>query len=270
MPELPEVEVIKTIIKNKIKNNIINYAIIRTNKLRYNIPSEIFTLYNQKIINVKRRGRYLILILLNNAIIIHLGMSGSLTIIKKNILPTKHDYIDLIINNKFVLRYNDPRKFGFWLWESLQYKTNIFLSKLGLEPLHVEFNNLYMYNIIQTKKIPIKVLLMENNIITGVGNIYANESLFLSKILPFRVAKDLSFIEITNLVKNIKYILTQSIIYGGTTINNYKQPNNILGNFTQYLHVYNKANQPCYICNTMIIKIYQRNRSSFYCPNCQK
>ncbi|QJC31426.1 bifunctional DNA-formamidopyrimidine glycosylase/DNA-(apurinic or apyrimidinic site) lyase [Enterobacteriaceae endosymbiont of Macroplea mutica] len=272
MPELPEVEVIKQLIKKELQNTIISFAIVRTNKLRYNIPDEISTINNQKIIDIKRKGRYIILILLYNTIIIHLGMTGNLIIFKTNLIaPTKHDHIDLIINNNWILRYNDPRKFGFWLWETQYYIQNNFLQKLGIEPLHDKFNAFYLYQKTKYSKMPIKVLLMTNSIVTGIGNIYANEILFFSKILPFRKSNSLCYNEVKLVVIYTKKILMKSIKYGGTTISNYKQPNQNIGKFTQYLCIYNKAKQLCCKCQKNIIqKILQRNRSSFFCIYCQK
>ncbi|QJC37922.1 bifunctional DNA-formamidopyrimidine glycosylase/DNA-(apurinic or apyrimidinic site) lyase [Enterobacteriaceae endosymbiont of Donacia bicoloricornis] len=272
MPELPEVEVIKNMIKPFLKGKIINYSIVRTKKLKYIIPINIFKIKNKKILDIKRRGRYIIIILLKNTIIIHLGMTGILSIInnKNNIFYDKHDHIDLIINNNFILRYTDIRKFGFWIWETKDYKKNIFLKKLGPEPLKNKFNNLYLYEFTKKKNIYIKTLIMDNKIVTGIGNIYANESLFLSKISPFRISHTLNLKEITILVKNIKYILYKSIKYGGSTINNYKLPNNNIGNFTQYFFVYGRKNKLCKICKEQIISKTQRNRSTFFCYKCQK
>ncbi|QJC34696.1 bifunctional DNA-formamidopyrimidine glycosylase/DNA-(apurinic or apyrimidinic site) lyase [Enterobacteriaceae endosymbiont of Donacia crassipes] len=273
MPELPEVEVIKNMIQPLLKGKIINYSIIRVKKLKYIIPNEIIEINNQKILNIKRRGRYILLILINNTIIIHLGMTGKLFLlnnIKNSFQYHKHDHIDLIIDNNLILRYTDIRKFGFWLWEKKNYKTNIFLKKLGFEPLTNEFNNLYLYNISKKKNLPIKILIMDNKIVTGIGNIYANESLFISNILPTRNSSTLSFKEITFLVKNIKYILSQSIKYGGSTIIDYRLPDNNIGTYSKYLYVYGKKNKLCKICYTKIIKINQRNRSTFFCYKCQK
>ncbi|QJC30160.1 bifunctional DNA-formamidopyrimidine glycosylase/DNA-(apurinic or apyrimidinic site) lyase [Enterobacteriaceae endosymbiont of Plateumaris sericea] len=270
MPELPEIEVIKNIILPYLKGYIINYSIVRNIKLKYLIPKEIINISNQKIIDIKRRGRYIIFLLQNNSIIIHLGMTGNLLIInKKNIKIFKHDHIDLIINNNIILRYSDVRRFGFWIWCNKNYKENIFLKKLGLEPLSNEFNKIYLYKITQKKKIPIKVLLMMNEIVVGIGNIYSNESLFISKILPYRKSNTLTFIEIDILIKNIKYILYKSIINGGTSICNYINPYNKKGSFNKFIFVYGRNNKLCKICKTKIVKIIQRNRSTFFCSVCQ-
>ncbi|QJC33881.1 bifunctional DNA-formamidopyrimidine glycosylase/DNA-(apurinic or apyrimidinic site) lyase [Enterobacteriaceae endosymbiont of Donacia provostii] len=274
MPELPEVEVIKNIIKPLLMGKIISYSIVRIKKLKYIISKNIVKINNQKILNIKRRGRYILIILLQNTIIIHLGMTGKLFIInniKKNILTyNKHDHIDLIINHNLILRYTDIRRFGFWLWEKKNYKKNIFLKKLGPEPLEYKFNDIYLYNISRKKNVPIKILLMNNNIVTGIGNIYANESLFKSNIMPTRQSKTLNFQEITYLVKNIKYILNKSIKHGGSTIINYRLPNKNIGNYSKYFYVYGRENKFCKKCSTIITKIKQRNRSTFFCYKCQK
>ncbi|QJC28384.1 bifunctional DNA-formamidopyrimidine glycosylase/DNA-(apurinic or apyrimidinic site) lyase [Enterobacteriaceae endosymbiont of Plateumaris braccata] len=269
MPELPEIEVIKNLIYPFLKGYNITYSIVRNKKLKYLIPKEIIFINNQKIINVKRRGRYIILILQNNSIIIHLGMTGNLLIIKDNKKINKNDHIDLIIDNHIILRYSDIRKFGFWIWYNKNYKNNVFIKKLGPEPLTKSFNNLYLYKITQKKKIPIKVLLMMNEIVVGIGNIYSNESLFISKILPYRKANTLTFTEINILVKKIKYILYKSIKNGGTSICNYIDPYGKKGNFSKFLFVYKRNNKLCKICQTKIFKMIHRNRSTFFCSVCQ-
>ncbi|QJC33065.1 bifunctional DNA-formamidopyrimidine glycosylase/DNA-(apurinic or apyrimidinic site) lyase [Enterobacteriaceae endosymbiont of Donacia semicuprea] len=271
MPELPEVEVTKKIIKPYLKGKIINYSIVRNKKLKYFVSDNIVKINNQKILDIKRRGRYIIIILVNNTIIIHLGMTGKLFLINKQYYSyNKHDHIDLIINNNLILRYTDTRKFGFWLWGEKNYQENIFLKKLGPEPLEYSFNNIYLYNFTQKKNIFIKIMLMDNNIVTGIGNIYANEILFLSKILPTRISNTLNFEEITLLVKNIKFILNKSIKYGGSSICDYRQPNGNIGNFYKYFFVYGKKDKLCKICKKKIIKIILRNRSTFFCNKCQK
>ncbi|QJC29272.1 bifunctional DNA-formamidopyrimidine glycosylase/DNA-(apurinic or apyrimidinic site) lyase [Enterobacteriaceae endosymbiont of Plateumaris rustica] len=269
MPELPEIEIIKNIISPYLKGYNINYSIVRNKKLKYLIPKEIININNQKIINIKRRGRYIIFLLQNNSIIVHLGMTGNLLIIKKYKKILKNDHIDLIINNNIILRYSDIRKFGFWIWSDKNYKKNKFLNKLGPEPLNNKFNSTYLYQITQIKKIPIKVLLMMNEIVVGIGNIYSNESLFISKILPYRKSNTLTFIEIDILVKNIKHILYISIKNGGTSICNYIDPYGKKGNFSKFLFVYGRNNKLCKICKTKIFKMIHRNRSTFFCSICQ-
>ncbi|VAY02195.1 Formamidopyrimidine-DNA glycosylase [Arsenophonus endosymbiont of Aleurodicus dispersus] len=269
MPELPEVEASRRGIEPYLVGNKIEYSIVRNSKLRWPVAPEILYITNQSVISVKRRAKYLLIQLQHGWIIIHLGMSGSIRILTKEQLAEKHDHIDLIFSNGITLRYTDPRRFGAWLWTDDLNNCSV-LSHLGPEPLSIDFNANYLYQRAKNKKIAIKPCLMDNKIVVGVGNIYANESLFASKIMPTRAAYSLTKKEISNLVINIKQVLQCSIERGGTTLKDFFQSDGEPGYFAQQLFIYGKKGKPCLHCGQLIQSIKIGQRSTFFCHNCQK
>ncbi len=269
MPELPEVETIKNELKKYCLNKKINKILIYTKQLKYKISKEIKKIKGQKIIKIKRYAKYLLIKTNIYYILIHLGMSGNILLLNNKKKKNKHDHLDIQLNNK-IIRYNDVRKFGFILLFKSKKKIKKIISKLGPEPLKKKFNPKYLFKITSKKKICIHNLIMNSKIISGIGNIYANESLYLSKIKPYRKSNTLNYKKIKNLVKNIKLILKKSIFYKGTTIRNYKNINNNYGFFQNKLKVYQKLGKKCYICKYKIKKVKKYGRSLYFCPKCQK
>ncbi|MCV2525550.1 MAG: bifunctional DNA-formamidopyrimidine glycosylase/DNA-(apurinic or apyrimidinic site) lyase, partial [Candidatus Lightella neohaematopini] len=223
---------------------------------------------NQVIINIIRRAKYILLELKNGFIIIHLGMSGKLEILNKNIKPKNHDHIDFVMNNNMIIRYNDSRKFGSLVWSNKYHLPKNILN-LGIEPLSNDFNYNWFCNNIYNKNSLIKPLLMSTKWIVGIGNIYANEILFASGIMPTRIIKTLNHNEIKILIYNIKKILLYSISLGGSTINNFSC-NRLTGMFSKKLQVYGRYNAKCNKCMNIIKVIRMNNRSTFFCDVCQK
>lgn len=269
MPELPEVENIVNDIKAILVNKIILYVIVINVKLRWHIPIEIRKLKNVRILNIYRRGRYIIFKLSSGYIVIHLGMTGSLFLLFRKLTYRKHDHLDLCISNDIVLRYFDVRRFGFWLWFNDKKSKNIFFNKFGPEPLSNNFNYFYLYKLTRFKRISIKNLLMNNKYVVGIGNIYANESLFYSKIMPIRLSMSITFNECILLVNVIKKILLNAIKNNGTTIKDFRRINGKSGSFKKYLQVYGRKNKLCNECNNLLIYFKQNGRSSFFCKYCQ-
>ena len=269
MPELPEIETIKTGIQHLCTQTIREIKIWQ-NKLRYPVPNELNKVtQNLKIQKITRRAKYLILELSNSSgIIIHLGMSGSLTMVEHNLPRLKHDHVEFILDTT-TLRYNDPRRFGCILYSKTPYEHDLFKS-LGPEPLTDAFNSAYLLDKLNKRNSSIKQLIMDNNIVVGVGNIYACESLFLAKILPTRPGKSITKNEAELLVNCIKQVLASAIKQGGSTLRDYKQADGNLGYFQHTHNVYAKANKPCKICNSQILEQRLGQRNSFYCPQCQK
>lgn len=268
MPELPEVETATQGIKPYAINKKIKSVNIREYKLREQVSKELKDLKDVKIINAFRRAKYIIIELSNNQyIIIHLGMSGSLTVQKPTNPIKKHSHVDIVLEDETILRYNDPRKFGMVLLVD-NYLDNKYIKKCGIEPLTDEFLNNYLLNASKNKKMPIKNFLMKNEIVVGIGNIYASESLFKAKIRPDREAKSISGKDYLNLSNIIQEILEESIIKGGTTLKDHQSGLGESGNFQNELFVYGQNN--CKICNTLISKIKQNGRTSFFCNYCQK
>ena len=268
MPELPEVETSRRGIEPHLVGNILHYAIVRNSKLRWPVSEKIKTLLDEPILSVKRRAKYLLIELNQGWIIVHLGMSGSVRILPEEQPEEKHDHIDLVFGDGKVLRYTDPRRFGAWLWcEDLA--TSSVLAHLGPEPLSAQFNAQYLYQQSKNKKIAIKPWLMDNKLVVGVGNIYANEALFSSGIMPDRKASSLTEQECDVLVNAIKAVLTRSIEQGGTTLKDFLQSDGKPGYFAQELFVYGRKDKACLICGHTIESIKQGQRSTFFCRHCQ-
>ncbi len=265
MPELPEVEVTKRGIEPHIQGQIVTHVIVRNNRLRWPVPDSLMDLVGQTILKVTRRAKYLQLHTESGIVTIHLGMSGSLRVLPTSMPPEKHDHIDVWLSNGEMLRYNDPRRFGAWLWPETQV-----LDHLGPEPLSDEFTAHYLYEKAQIRKIPVKTFLMTNAVVVGVGNIYANESLFRAHILPLRLANTLSFSDCSRLVQDIKTVLKNAIEQGGTTLKDFKNADGKPGYFAQKLQVYGRADQPCDVCGTPLVGVKIAQRATVYCPQCQK
>ena len=272
MPELPEVETSRRGIEPHILNKTIKDVVIRQHKLRWPIPKSLpDKIKHQKLVQVDRRGKYLLLNFDNNdTVIIHLGMSGSLRICTPSTTIGKHDHIDFIFSNKKVLRLNDPRKFGCVLWTNKTIDEHKLLSKLGPEPLGDEFNAEYLYTQSRKRNCSIKTFIMNSHVVVGVGNIYASESLFMAGINPIRKAGSLSRPRCDKLVIAIKKILDAAIKQGGTTLRDFTRENGQPGYFAQKLQVYGRADEACTKCGKLIRQINQQNRSTFYCTTCQK
>jgi formamidopyrimidine-DNA glycosylase len=287
MPELPEIEVTKrSLFKKIIKAKIIDIKIYNKN-LRYKI-TDSFSKYliNQKLLKISRRSKYLIFHFKKKLLLAHLGMSGKLLLIRsggKKIYKTsfyydlnlieKHNHIYFILNNGLTMIYNDIRRFGFFkLYDTKKINSIAFLKKLGLEPLNKKFNFKYFKHSILKKKKNIKCLLMDQTFVSGLGNIYVNEVLFMSKIFPLRKCNNLRKNEIIALIFNIKKILKTAISKGGSSIKNYQSALGKSGRFQQFFRVYGQENKNCsrISCNGKIKKINISNRSSFFCNKCQK
>ena len=287
MPELPEVEVVKKSLQKRLTDLKIKDVKIINRNLRYKLDEiNLKKLKNKKIIKVKRRSKY-ILIDLNNAqtILIHLGMTGKfffntkLNQYKKlsfyyqdDTINNKHNHI--IFNfNRFKLIYNDVRKFGFIkLFRTYDIFNNNHLKKLGPEPLSKKFNVKYFKIKIHKKNRKIKDILMDQKFIAGLGNIYVNEILFLSKINPSKVVQKLTFKNITRIIKYTKFVLKKSIKLGGSSIKDFKNTSGIKGKFQQNFNVYGRSQLNCIKsnCRGIIKRILISKRSTYYCNICQK
>ncbi|CZF82822.1 bifunctional DNA-formamidopyrimidine glycosylase/DNA-(apurinic or apyrimidinic site) lyase [Grimontia marina] len=269
MPELPEVEVSRMGIKPHATDQVVTKLEVRQPKLRWPVPDTLFDIEGQTIRAVKRRAKYLLLETDIGYALVHLGMSGSLRVLPKATAPDKHDHVDLHLSNGKVIRYNDPRRFGAWLWQE-KGGDHPALEKLGPEPLTDAFTGEYLFERAQGKRTAIKQFIMDNAVVVGVGNIYANESLFTSRIHPKRPAGQLSLEEANMLAADIKGVLVTAIKQGGTTLKDFTQADGKPGYFAQELLVYGRQGKPCPECGTELesVKIGQRN--TVFCPECQK
>ena len=269
MPELPEVETTKRGLEPLIVNRKILSAHIYKKKLRWEIPSHLIkTLKKKKINNISRRAKYLLIGLGDGQLVIHLGMSGSMSVVPSIEPLKKHHHFELKLDNLTSIRFHDPRRFGSILWQVNGSQLKL-LGNLGPEPLSYEFNNEVLYKASIGKSKNIKTFIMDSKVVVGVGNIYASESLFLAGISPKRLSGKTSKNRYKNLTKSIKKILTDAINNGGTTLNDFSNIDGNPGYFSQVLSVYGREGMPCVRCNVKIKKIIQNQRSTYYCPKCQ-
>ncbi len=287
MPELPEVEIVKRSLKNKVRYKKIKKVIISNRNLRFKIQKKFENnLNNKSIIKVDRFSKYIILTLSSKKYcIIHLGMSGTLHLVnydRKDIatnlsfyhsrtLPNKHNHIKIKFS-KFMIVYNDPRRFGFFKILNTKEELKNFFSKYGPEAISNEINYKYLKIKLKNKEKNIKNFLLDQNYISGIGNIYANEILFHSKINPFKKSKKINKNQIIKLVKNSKIILNLAIKLGGSSIRDFKNTHGVGGLFQNEFKVYGRENKNCIRlnCKGKILKIFISNRSTFFCNMCQK
>lgn len=270
MPELPEVEVSRQGIQPHIEKQVIEKIIVRQPQLRWIIPTQIQDAQGQIIKAVKRRAKYLLIETKTGHIILHLGMSGSLTVQSANKAPTKHDHVDIVLASGQCLRLNDPRRFGACLWWPINEQEPKILANLGPEPLTSAFDGDYLFAQSRKRSGPVKNFIMDNKVVVGVGNIYASESLFLAGIDPRRATNKISEKRYHQLAGHIKIVLERAIKQGGTTLKDFLGADGKPGYFKQELNVYGRKDEPCHICDTLIRAQVIGQRNSYYCHRCQK
>ena len=287
MPELPEVEIVKQSLAKKIQKKIIKKVIIKNRNLRFKIPLKFEELLQNKIIKkVTRFSKYLILNFSDGSFcLIHLGMSGTIHLIKKNNfnkltntsfynspdLPKKHNHVEIQFQDIKVI-YNDPRRFGFFKFINNKQELIDRFNHLGPEPFFKNFNSKYLLNYFLTKKKDIKSFLLDQKFVSGIGNIYASEILFLSKINPATSAMKLSKKDCKKIISFSRSVLKKAIKKGGSSIRDFKNTAGQSGNFQKEFKVYQRENQNCLRnkCAGKIKKIFISNRSTFFCNICQK
>jgi len=268
MPELPEVETTKNGLEKILTKKKITKVEILNSNLRWIVDEAIRSMINnQTIRSFSRRGKYILFNLDKGHLMIHLGMSGKINVVDINEPLKKHDHFLLYFNNQ-VMRFNDPRRFGsiFYL-KDLNHKL---LNNLGVEPLEDSFHKNYLFENSRNKTQNVKAFIMDSKIVVGVGNIYACESLYNAGINPKTKSNKISKQRYLNLTENIKKVLNKAIKAGGTTLQDFAKVDGKPGYFSQELSVYGRENENCYNCNGKIIRIVQNQRSTFYCPKCQK
>ncbi|WP_417596244.1 bifunctional DNA-formamidopyrimidine glycosylase/DNA-(apurinic or apyrimidinic site) lyase [Oceanospirillum sp.] len=273
MPELPEVETTRKGVSPYCLKQRVKQLIVRQPSLRWPIPDDLSPqICNKQINKVERRGKYLLFHFDHGTLIMHLGMSGSLRVLLANTSGepvNKHDHVDIIMESGDILRYHDPRRFGAILWTDQPVEEHKLIAHLGPEPLSDLFNADYLAQRCAKRKTAIKSLIMDSKVVVGVGNIYANEALFLSGIHPQQAAGSLKPGQLAQLTDNIKKVLQRSIEQGGTTLKDFVGGDGKPGYFAQQLNVYGRAGSDCLHCKTELKEIRQNNRSSVFCPQCQ-
>lgn len=268
MPELPEVEVTRRGIADRLDGRELECAVLRAPTLRYPVmPALAKKLAGLTLREAKRRGKYLLLDFGKGHLLIHLGMSGSLRFVTPDIPPQKHDHADFCFGEQ-ILRFTDPRRFGAILWLDGDPLQHPLLAKLGIEPLERGFTAAWLHQALGGKTVPIKQAIMDGHLVVGVGNIYASESLFDAGIDPRTPANGLTPARHSLLVPAIKKILRAAIRAGGSTLRDFCGPEG-MGDFQVKHRVYGRAGESCFRCGTPIRQIRQGQRSTYFCPRCQ-
>ena len=273
MPELPEVETTRRGIEPHVEGKRITKMVVRERRLRWPIPASLEArLAGQTVNGVERRGKYLLLRIDNGSLIVHLGMSGSLRVLEPGTQQPlkKHDHVELVFDDNTVLRYHDPRRFGCILWQDDPVSDHPLIETLGPEPLDDDFNARALFARSRGRKAPIKTFIMDSKVVVGVGNIYANESLFFAGINPQRAAGNVSLARYEKLVECIKHVLARAIEVGGTTLRDFTGSDGQPGYFAQSLQVYGRTGLPCNNCKAPLKEVRLGQRSTVYCTRCQR
>lgn len=269
MPELPEVETTRRGIEPFLLGKVVQQLCIHNPSLRWPVPAEVAQLQGARVQAVRRRGKYLLLDVNTGSAIVHLGMSGSLRICSTAEPRRKHDHVEWQLASGQVMRFHDPRRFGCLLWQSIDDPLHPLLASLGPEPLGDEFDGDYLFERSRKRSGAIKNLIMNSQIVVGVGNIYASEALFMAGIRPGRAARRLTRREAGLLSEAIRQVLTRAIHQGGTTLRDFVNSDGNPGYFAQSLNVYGREGEPCPVCEAAIVQRTIGQRSSFYCRQCQ-
>jgi formamidopyrimidine-DNA glycosylase len=246
-------------------------ALVRERRLRWPIDKKFESaVKNQTVRRVERRAKYILIGFDSGTAIVHLGMSGSLRLLSSGVPPRTHDHWDLELDSGQVLRFHDPRRFGSLVWTPDDPLLHPLLAKLAPEPLSEDFNADYLYRATRKRAVAIKHLIMNSQIVVGVGNIYASEALFRARISPRRAARRITREESKTLVRAIKDVLSEAIKIGGTTLRDYVNAEGTPGYFSQRLYVYERSKEPCRVCKSPIRQFTQGQRSTYWCASCQR
>jgi len=240
-------------------------------RLRYPLPRDLpRKVAGQRIVRVGRRAKYLLLELESGTLLLHLGMSGNLRVVPAATPRLRHDHFDLLLDSGVALRFNDPRRFGSLIYTSGEPREHPLLERLGPEPFSAAFDADYLYRITRGRRVALKQLLMNSQLVVGVGNIYASEALFRARLRPGRAARTLTRADAARLVRAVRTVLRQAIRAGGTTLRDYLGADGAPGYFRQRLYVYERRGKSCRRCGTPVRAMTQGQRSTYYCPSCQK
>jgi formamidopyrimidine-DNA glycosylase len=269
MPELPEVEVTRRGLVPQLAGRVISGVAVRERRLRWPVPRAVHALAGRTVRGIRRRGKYLLVDCGGGHLILHLGMSGSLRVLPAGTPPGKHDHFDLLLGDR-LLRLRDPRRFGAVLWTDGELDAHPLLAHLGVEPLSRSLDATHLHALTRGCRIAIKNFLMDGRRVVGVGNIYASESLFRSGINPRKRAGRLSLHECSGLAKAIKATLQVAIKAGGSTLRDFAGADGAAGYAQQRHLVYDRAGKKCRRCATPIRKLVQGQRSTYFCPTCQR
>lgn len=270
MPELPEVETIRRGLAPHCVGRRIETAVVRNPNLRWPVPPDLARqVAGQTILGLSRRGKYLVAALPHGALILHLGMSGSLRVVDSATPAGVHDHVDLVLDSGACVRLRDPRRFGAVLWTEADAARHPLLAKLGVEPLSAGFDGDCLHRLAQGRTAAVKAFLMDSHIVAGVGNIYANEALFHARIRPTTAAGRISRPRYARLATAIRATLLRAIEAGGSSLRDFVNSAGEPGYFQQQYQVYGRSGEPCRVCGRPLRHVRQGQRSTFYCPQCQ-
>ena len=271
MPELPEVETTRQGLLPHVVGRRIRGAVVRNPNLRWPVPGDLSRrLEGEEVLDVRRRGKYLLFDCRRGHLLVHLGMSGRLTLVPDGEPPLAHDHVDVRFEGARTLRLTDPRRFGAMLWVAGRAEDHALLRGLGLEPLEEAFTGRALREKARGRRVAVKHFLMDSRIVTGVGNIYANEALFRAGIHPLRSAGRISRERWDRLAASVRSTLERAIDAGGTTLRDFASAEGRPGRYGARCAVYGREGKPCRACGTRIRAVRQGQRSTFYCPSCQR
>jgi formamidopyrimidine-DNA glycosylase len=271
LPELPEVETTRRGIAPHVEGKRVKGVLVRDSRLRWPIPATLAAeLPGQKIESIERRAKYLLLHTKSGTLLAHLGMSGSFRIVTPAEPVRKHDHVDIVFADNTVLRFHDPRRFGCMLWVKSEVNEHPLLAGLGPEPLSDALTADYLFARSRKRSAPVKSFIMDQRIVVGVGNIYANEALFEAGISPRRKSGSVTRAQFDALVGKIKAVLKRSIKSGGTTLRDFVGSDGAPGYFVQQLKVYGRGGEACVTCRSKLREFRQGQRATVYCPKCQR
>lgn len=270
MPELPEVETTCRGIEPHILNHQVRGVRVRDSRLRWPVPTELADLLiDQDVRAVERRAKYILVRFDAGDLLIHLGMSGSLRVLPESAPVGKHDHVEIIFDTGMMIRLTDPRRFGAVLWQP-KGEIHKLLGHLGPEPLTDQFDVEHLAKACKGRSQAIKLLIMNAQVVVGVGNIYANEALFNAGIDPRRASGRISRQRLARLVDEIKRVLSYAIQRGGTTLRDFLSSDGKPGYFAQELQVYGRGGEPCKACHTVLKEVRLGQRSTIFCSQCQR
>ena len=271
MPELPEVESTRRGLARDIAGCTIATVVVRDRRLRWPVPTELpRRLAGRTIGDIRRRAKYLLIGVGHGTALVHLGMSGSLRLFDAHTAPRTHDHIDVVLDDGRCVRYHDPRRFGCWLWTDSDPLRHRLLAHLGPEPLEPAFDGAWLHGRLRGRTAPLKTLLMDSRIVAGVGNIYANEALFIAGIDPRRAGGRVARERIDRLVCAVRDVLSVAVEAGGTTLRDYARTDGATGGFASRLNMYGQDGEPCPRCAAPIAKTILAQRTTWYCRKCQR
>ena len=271
MPELPEVETTRRGLEPLLVGRRIRQAVVRNRAMRQPVPRGLAkSLAGATVRALGRRGKYLLFDCGAGTLILHLGMSGRLWVVRDGAAPAKHDHFDMVLDDGTIVRLRDPRRFGLLLWHAGDPLTHVLLANIGPEPLSTDFDGVALHAATRGRSVAIKHALMDSHVVAGVGNIYANEALFRAGISPRMSARRLSRERCDTLAAKIRETLELAIGAGGSSLRDYVASDGMAGNYQSQFLVYDRAGEPCHRCGTRIRGMRQGQRSTYYCPRCQR